>query len=72
MFKPQPRHCGIPVDPRQDRGEHGAQSHRWGKGGSRLQLLCDNQGLPLSYAISAANVNDGAALKALIRTVPAV
>ncbi|WP_042284279.1 IS5 family transposase, partial [Nocardiopsis alba] len=43
-----------------------------GKPGSKLHLLCDNQGLPLTCAISAANVNDGEALKPLVRGIPAV
>ncbi len=43
-----------------------------GKPGSKLHLLCDNQGLPLTCAVSAANVNDIEALKPLVRGVPAV
>ncbi|GAA0979320.1 IS5 family transposase [Nocardiopsis tropica] len=43
-----------------------------GKPGSKLHLLCDNQGLPLTCAVSAANVNDIEALKPLVRGIPAV
>ncbi|MGW5879027.1 transposase [Nocardiopsis terrae] len=43
-----------------------------GKRGSKLHLLRDDQGLPLTCAISAANVNDGQALQPLVRDIPAV
>ncbi|MFE6447496.1 IS5 family transposase [Nocardiopsis dassonvillei] len=43
-----------------------------GKSGSKLHLLCVNQGLPLTCAISAANVNDIEVLQPLVRVIPAV
>jgi transposase len=43
-----------------------------GKPGSKIHVLADRNGLPLSVAASAANVNDADALKALVRAVPAV
>jgi transposase len=43
-----------------------------GKPGSKIHVLSDRNGLPLSVAASAANVNDADALKALVRAVPAI
>lgn len=43
-----------------------------GKPGSKLHLPCDHQGLPLTCAVSAANVNDIEALQPLVRGIPAV
>lgn len=43
-----------------------------GKPGSKIHVLSDRKGLPLSVALSAANVNDADALKALVRAVPAI
>lgn len=43
-----------------------------GKSGSKIHVLSDRGGLPLSVAVSAANTNDADALKPLIRAVPAI
>jgi len=43
-----------------------------GKIGSKIHLLSDRTGLPLSAAVSAANTNDSYALKPLIRAIPTV
>lgn len=43
-----------------------------GKSGSKIHLLSDRAGLPLSVGISAANTNDAYALKPLVKAVPAV
>jgi IS5 family transposase len=43
-----------------------------GKTGSKIHVLSDRAGLPLSVAISAANTNDAAALKPLVLAVPAI
>ena len=43
-----------------------------GKSGSKIHVLSDRAGLPLSVAISAANTNDADALKPLVRAVPAI
>lgn len=43
-----------------------------GETDSKFHLLCDSQGPPLTCAFSAANVNDGDALKPLVRGTPAV
>jgi transposase len=43
-----------------------------GKAGSKLHVLTDATGLPLAVAVSAANVNDSAALAPLVRAVPAI
>ena len=40
-----------------------------GKPGSKIHVLSDRAGLPLSLALSAANTNDAFALKPLIRAV---
>ena len=43
-----------------------------GKPGSKIHVLSDRAGLPLSVALSAANVNDAFALKPLVRAIPAI
>ena len=43
-----------------------------GKTGSKIHVLSDRTGLPLSVAVSAANTNDAAALKPLVMAVPAI
>jgi hypothetical protein len=43
-----------------------------GKPGSKIHVLADRAGLPLSLALSAANVNDAFALQPLVRAVPAI
>ncbi len=43
-----------------------------GKTGSKIHVLSDRAGLPLSVAVSAANTNDADALKPLVRAIPAI
>jgi transposase len=43
-----------------------------GKPGSKIHVLSDAAGLPLSLALSAANVNDSSALQPLVRAIPAI
>ena len=43
-----------------------------GKTGSKIHVLSDRAGLPLSVAVSAANTNDAAALKPLVRAIPPI
>lgn len=43
-----------------------------GKPGSKLHLLCDDQGLPLTCAVSEANVNDIETPQPLVRGILAV
>jgi transposase len=43
-----------------------------GKSGSKIHVLTDRQGIPLSVAVSAANTNDPQALKPLVMAIPAV
>ncbi|WP_433208740.1 IS5 family transposase [Nocardia sp. CA-107356] len=43
-----------------------------GKAGSKIHVMSDRAGLPLSVAISAANTNDADALKPLVKAVPAI
>jgi transposase len=43
-----------------------------GKSGSKIHVLSDRVGLPLSVAVSAANTNDSFALKPLILAIPAI
>lgn len=43
-----------------------------GKPGSKIHVLSERGGLPLSVAVSAANTNDAAALKPLVMAIPAV
>lgn len=43
-----------------------------GKPGSKLHVLSDARGIPLTVGVSAANTNDILALKPLVRGIPAV
>jgi transposase len=43
-----------------------------GKSGSKIHVLFDRAGIPLSVAVSAANTNDSYALKSLVMAVPAI
>ena len=43
-----------------------------GKPGSKIHVLSERTGLPLSVAISAANTNDSFALKPLVMAIPAI
>jgi len=43
-----------------------------GKPGSKLHLVCDGNGLPLTAAVTAANVNDTSTFEAVLDDVPAV
>jgi len=54
-------------------GDHGgANPVDRGKPGSKLHLVCDGSGLPLTVAVTAANVNDSTMFEALMDDVPAV
>jgi len=54
-------------------GDHvGANPVDRGKPGSKLQLVCDGGGLPLTAAVTAANVNDTSVLQAVIDDVPPI
>ncbi|GAA3573285.1 hypothetical protein GCM10022222_67000 [Amycolatopsis ultiminotia] len=43
-----------------------------GKSGSKIHVLSDRSGLPLSVAVSAANTNDSYALKPLVMAIPTI
>ncbi|WSY64535.1 IS5 family transposase [Nocardia sp. NBC_00881] len=43
-----------------------------GKPGSKLHVLSDRAGIPLSVGVSAANTNDAEALRPLVKAVPAI
>jgi transposase len=43
-----------------------------GKPGSKLQLVCDGGGLPLTAVVTAANVNDTTVFQAVMEDVPPV
>jgi transposase len=43
-----------------------------GKPGSKLQLVCDGGGLPLTAVVTAANVNDTTMFQAVLDDVPPV
>lgn len=43
-----------------------------GKPGSKIHVLSDRAGLPLSVAVSAANTHDSHALKPLVMAIPAI
>ena len=43
-----------------------------GKPGSKLQLVCDGGGLPLTAVVTAANVNDTTMFQAVVDDVPPI
>ncbi|GIH97759.1 hypothetical protein Psi01_83890 [Planobispora siamensis] len=43
-----------------------------GKSGSKIHLLTERSGLPLSVAVSAANVHDSLAVEPLVRGIPPI
>jgi IS5 family transposase len=43
-----------------------------GKPGSKLHLVCDGGGLPLTAVVTAANVNDTTMLEAVLEDIPPV
>lgn len=43
-----------------------------GKKGSRIHVICDRTGLPISLAISGANLHDSQALELLVRGIPPI
>nr|WP_217808813.1 IS5 family transposase [Nocardia donostiensis] len=43
-----------------------------GKSGSKIHVLSDRAGIPLSVGISAADTNDGQALRPLVKAIPAI
>ncbi|SHJ49055.1 Transposase DDE domain-containing protein [Nocardiopsis flavescens] len=43
-----------------------------GKKGSKIHLITDRQGLPLSMAISGANTHDSQALQPLVEGIPPI
>ena len=59
--------CGPSV------GDHvGANPGDRGKPGSKLHLVCDGGGLPLTAVVTAANVNDTAMFQALVEDIPPI
>src|SRR4029453_234310 len=53
-------------------GPGGRKSGRSCKPGSKLHLVCDGNGLPLTAAVTAANVADVTMLAAVVDDIPAV
>ena len=43
-----------------------------GKPGSKLHLVCDGSGLPLTAVVTAANVNDTTMFQAVVDDVPPI
>jgi transposase len=43
-----------------------------GKKGSKIHLICDRNGLPISVAISGANLHDSKALEPLVQGIPPI
>ncbi|MGY2026017.1 transposase [Nocardia gipuzkoensis] len=43
-----------------------------GKRGSKIHVLSDRAGIPLSVGISSANTNDAEALRPLVKAIPAI
>jgi transposase len=58
---------------RAKRGDHvGANPVDRGKPGSKLHLVCDGNGLPLTAAVTAANVTDTSLFQAVLDDLPPV
>jgi hypothetical protein len=58
---------------RTKRGGHvGANPVDRGKPGSKLYLVCDGGGLPLTAVVTAANITDTSMLQAVLDDVPPV
>jgi Transposase DDE domain len=54
-------------------GDHvGASPVDRGKPGSKIQLVCEGRGLPLTAAVTAANVPDVTMLQAMVDDIPPV
>jgi Transposase DDE domain len=67
------RQPGQHERPREAWGDHvGASPVDRGKPGSKLHLVCDGGGLPLTAAVTAANVPDVVMLAALVDDIPPV
>ena len=65
--------CGHHERAGQARGDHvGANPVDRGKPGSKLHLVCDGRGLPLTAAVTAANVNDTTMFQAILEALPPV
>lgn len=59
--------------PRRERGDlTGPNPVDRGKPGSKIHLLTERTGLPLSVGISAANTHDSQGLKPLVRGIPPI
>lgn len=59
--------------PRPQRGQlTGPNPTDRGKNGSKIHLIVDRRGLPLSIGISAANLHDSQALIPLVRGIPPI
>jgi transposase len=63
---------GLSQRARQAWGDVGANPVDRGKPGSKLHLVCDGGGLPLTAVVTAANVNDAMMLQAVLDDVPPV
>src|SRR5829696_8866488 len=62
----------LAVDSMSVRDHVGANPVDRGKPGSKLHLVCDGSGLPLTAAVTAANVNDTTMFPAVLDDVPPV
>jgi len=59
--------------PRRQRGPlTGPNPTDRGKNGSKIHLICDRNGLPISVAISGANLHDSQALEPLVMGIPPI
>ncbi|MFD8992565.1 IS5 family transposase [Streptomyces goshikiensis] len=59
--------CGL-----QKGATDGTESDRRGKMGSKIHLITDRNGLPLSLGISGANMHDSQGLEPLVRGIPPI
>lgn len=59
--------------PRRQRGPlTGPNPTDRGKKGSKIHLICDRNGLPISVAVSGANLHDSQALEPLVMGIPPI
>jgi Transposase DDE domain len=64
---------GLGQPAREARGDHvGANPVDRGKPGSKIHLVCEGRGLPLTAVVTAANIPDVTMFQAVLDDVPAV
>ena len=63
---------GVAVRAKKGRSSTGPSPVHRGTSGSKIHVLSDRGGLPMSVAVSAANTNDSFVLKPLVMAIPVI